>query len=42
MVEPIVNDPTTPTLFDSISKFFEGWALTSYKAWESARRPEHF
>jgi hypothetical protein len=33
MVEPIVSDPTKPTLSARIHNFFDAWTENSYSAW---------
>ena len=40
MVEPIVSDPTKPTLFARFVAFFDAWTKASYDAWEKAGRPQ--
>ena len=42
MVEPVVNDPSEPTLSNRIYNFFEACTQTSYGSWVKSGKQNNF
>ena len=42
MVEPVVNDPSEPTLSNRIYNFFEAWTQASYASWVKSGKQNNF